>query len=86
MAIPHLNPSDPRSLLAFIDITGILLTKVAADKKELQDNPSFVAAMITLSEIHEAMTKHHEIRLDLRDSLSIISTGKTSAELMIDSL
>jgi len=86
MAIPHLNPSDPRSLIAFIDITGILLTKFMEENSTIKTNPQFMAAMITLSEIHDSLSEHHGIRLDTRDSLSIISTGKTSAELMIDSL
>jgi hypothetical protein len=86
MAIPHLNAGDPRSLIAFIDITGILLTRFIKENPSLEMNPSFMAAMVTLMEIHGAMVEHHDIRLDIRDSMSIISTGKTSAELLIDSL
>ena len=84
--LPHLNPTDPRSILAHIDIIGMSLARCAQQIPELREYPPFAAAGIMLAQLHSDMANANDIKLDIRDSISLFETGKTSAEFIIDNL
>ena len=84
--LPHLNPTDTRSILAHIDIIGMTLAKCSEQVPALREYPPFMAAGIMLAQLHNDMAIANDIDLDIRDSISLFETGKTSAELIIDNL
>ena len=90
--LPHLNVIDPKSLTAHIDVVGYSLSAAIHDirinNEEVTDfaRVQLLSSVYMLEAIVNRLMQAHNLELHTNDSLSILTSGKTSAERIIETL